>query len=141
MILEAIGDHEEKENILAILKKTSEALLPYQRPDGSFETVINKVGKTYRELSFTALVAFGWMKAVRLGYLDKTYLEPALKAYQCVVDALEFKDGKVFMPEISGPTIPMPVFPYLGYKLLPKKKNWSYGIAPLLYAAIEFNQI
>ena len=141
MILEAIGEHEEKENIVAMLRKTSEALLPYQRTDGAFETVINKVGKTYRELSFTALVAFGWMKAVRLGYLDKKYLEPALKAYQCVVDALEFKNDHVYMPEISGPTTPLPLFPYLGYAWLPKKRNWSYGIAPLVYAAIEFDQI
>lgn len=36
---------------------------------------------------------------------------------------------------------PLPVFPYLGYAWLPKKRNWSYGIAPLVYAAIEFDRL
>jgi len=141
MILENMKEHEEKEATIEILKKTSAALLPYQRDDGSFETVFNKVGKTYRELSFTALVAAGWFKSVRLGYLGKSYLNPALKAYKCVVDALQYEDKAIYMPEISGPTIPMPLFPYLGYKCIPLARNWSYGLASLLFAAVEFDQI
>jgi len=141
MILENIGDHEEKQNIINIFKDTCKALIPYQREDGAFETVFNKVGKTYRELSFTALVASGFMQGVRLGILDQTYLEAGLKAYQCVVDSLIYKDGGIFMPEISGPTVPMPLFPYLGYKWIPRAENWSYGLAALIFAAIEFDLV
>lgn len=139
MILENIGEHEEKENIIKIFKETAEALLPYQREDGAFETVFNKVGKTYRELSFTALVAAGFLHGVRLGILDASYKEAGIKAFKCVIDALVYKDGGIFMPEISGPTIPMPIFPYLGYKWIPKNSNWSYGLAALIFAAIEYD--
>jgi unsaturated rhamnogalacturonyl hydrolase len=128
MILEQIGEHPERAAIVDILKATSAALLPYQRPDGAFETVINRPGKTYRELSFTALVAAGWFCGIRLGVLDrKRFFEPALKAYRCVVDSLREENGILVMPEISGPTIPLPVFPYLGYKFVPLGNNWSYG--------------
>jgi unsaturated rhamnogalacturonyl hydrolase len=138
MILENIGDHSEKDKIIDILQLTSKALLKYQREDGTFETVINRVGKTYRELSFTALVAAGWFHSIRMGILKaEDYLIPAKKAYQAVIDALEVVDGKIYMPEISGPTIPLPIFPYLGYKYLPKGKNWSYGLAALIFAAVQ----
>lgn len=141
MILENMGEHEEKNQTLEILVKTSEALLPYQRSDGGFDTILSHKKKSYRELSFTALVALGWLKSIRLGYLDSSYLIPALRAYRCVVDALETKDGKIAMPEISGPTIPVPLFPYLGYRLVPKGKNWSYGLAALIMASIEFDKL
>ncbi len=140
MILEQIGNHPERDTIIDIYQKTSIALLPYQRSDGSFETVINKVGKTYRELSFTALVAAGWLKGIRLGILSNDFLQPALKAFQAVINAIEEENGAFAMPEISGPTIPMPLFPYLGYKLIPKAKNWSYGLAALVFATIEFER-
>jgi unsaturated rhamnogalacturonyl hydrolase len=142
MILEQIGEHPEKDGIMCILKATSEALLPYQRPDGAFETVINKPGKTYRELSLTALVAAGWFCGIRLGVLDSAqYFEPALRAYRCVVDSLREEKGILVMPEISGPTIPMPVLPYLGYKLVPVGSNWSYGLAALIFAALEHRKL
>ena len=142
MILEQIGEHPEKASIVHILRATSDALLPYQRPDGAFETVINKPGKTYRELSFTALVAAGWFCGIRLGVLDaRRFFEPALKAYRCVVDSLREKNGILVMPEISGPTIPLPFLPYLGYKLVPLGNNWSYGLAALIFAALEHRKL
>jgi unsaturated rhamnogalacturonyl hydrolase len=138
MILENIGPHAERPAIVDILQSTSAALLPYQRADGAFETVVNRPGKTYCELSFTALVAAGWFHGIRLGALDESlYLKPAQRAYQAVMDALVREDGLLFMPEISGPTIPLPLFPYLGYKLVPRGRNWSYGLAALIFAAIE----
>ncbi|MCK7485114.1 MAG: hypothetical protein MZU97_05855 [Bacillus subtilis] len=45
------------------------------------------------------------------------------------------------MPEISGPTIPVPFFPYWGYKTVPLAKNWSYGLASLIFAAIEHQRL
>jgi unsaturated rhamnogalacturonyl hydrolase len=138
MILDEIGNHPERQGIEAIYKETCAAVLKVQRSDGGFETVLNKPGKTYRELSATALIAAGWFAGIRLGLLDKdTYFEPAQKAYRLVVDQLYEKDGILHMPDISDPTIPLPLFPYLGYKWLPKRSDWSYGLAGLLFAAIE----
>lgn len=142
MILEYLPEeHPERPHILRILKETSEALLKYQREDGYFETVFNFVGRTYRESSATALIAAGWMNSVRKGWLDPKFEKPALKAFRAVVDSFETKDGNIYMPEISGPTIPLPVFPYAGYKFMPKGKNWSYGVAAVIFAAIAYQKL
>lgn len=96
--------------------------------------------RSYRELSATALIAAGWLHGVRCGYLDKKFLEIATRAFEACVNSIEESDEGVFFPEISGPTIPLPIFPKLGYKLVPRGKNWSYGVAALIFAAIEYRK-
>ncbi len=81
------------------------------------------------------------MRAVRQGYLDEEYREAALKAYKAVDDAIIFDKDKVFMPEISGPTSPMFVCPYLVYKYTPKGKNLAYGVAAYIWASIEYDRL
>lgn len=141
MILDQLGEHKDTGKIKQILADTSKALLNCQREDGTFETILNKMGKTYRELSATALIAAGWMHGVRKGYLDRRYLEPALKAYEAVSEAVVENEQGIYLPEISGPTIPLPLFPYLGYKLVPCRENWSYGIAAYLFASIQYRRL
>ena len=140
MILDNIGlDHPEASKIISLYQKTSEALLARMNADASFNTLLTH--KSYRELSATALISAGWMHGVRCGYLDEKFRDAAIKAFEAVVDAMEFDGDAVAMTEISGPTIPVPLFPKLGYKLVPKGKNWSYGIAALIFAAIEYKRL
>ena len=140
MILDNIGlDHPEAQEIISLYQRTSEALLTRMNPDGCFNTLLTH--KSYRELSATALISAGWMHGVRCGYLDEKFRDAAVKAFEAVVDAMEFEGDAVAMTEISGPTIPVPLFPKLGYKLVPKGKNWSYGIAALIFAAIEYKKL
>lgn len=131
----------EKENAIKIFSETSEALLAYQRTDGFFETVFNKPGKTYIENSATALIASGWLEGVRLGYLDKKFLEPAMKALNAVVDTLTYKNNLLSMPLISMPTIPTPPAPYWAYKLTPRHSDWHYGLAALFFALINYRKL
>lgn len=134
-------EHPERNKILEIFKSTSEALLPYQRADGYWETVFNYVGKTYRESSATALIAAGWLHGVRSGWLNDKFKEPAIQAFKAVVDNFKYKNGKVYMTEISGPTIPLQLFPYAGYKFIPKGDNWHYGIAAIILASIAYQRL
>ncbi|NCA66988.1 MAG: hypothetical protein EOM87_02875 [Clostridia bacterium] len=137
-IIDCIGEHPDKKEIIMILNKTSEALLQYQRADGAFDTVLNR-GKTYRELSATALIADGWLHGVRMGYLPEKFLQPALNAYKAVDDAIIINNKGAYMPEISGPTSPLPICPYLVYKFTPRGKNLAYGLAAYIWASIEFD--
>ena len=139
MILDNIGlDHERAPAIIELFRKTSEALLPLMREDYTFSTLLMQ--KSYRELSATALIAAGWLHGVRCGYLDKKFLEPAVLAFEACVGAIEVSEDGVFMPEISGPTIPLPILPRLGYKAVPRGKNWSYGVAAMIFAALEYKR-
>ena len=106
--------------------------------DHTFNTLLKH--KSYRELSATALIAAGWLHGIRCGYLDRKFLEPAVRAFEACVDAMEENGQGIFMTEISGPTIPLPLFPKLGYLAVPKGKNLSYGIAALIFAAIEYKK-
>ena len=140
MILDNIGlDHPEAKGVIDLFVCTSEALLGCMREDYTFGTLLKY--DSYRELSATALISAGWLHGIRCGYLDRErFLEPAVRAFEACVNAMEESDEGVFMTEISGPTIPLPVFPKLGYKLVPLGKNWSYGIAALIFAAIEYKR-
>lgn len=134
-------DSEEWKQAVAILQSTSTALLPYQREDGFYETVFNRPGKTYVESSATALIASGWMQGVADGYLADEYLQHGLKAFDAVLDSLEIKNGLLSMPMISAPTIALPVFPYLGYKLTPRGNDWTYGLASIFLAGLAHEKL
>lgn len=139
MILDNIGlDHEKAPEIIDLFQRTSEALLDCVRDDGTFSTLLKY--KSYRELSATALISAGWLHGIRCGYLDKKFLEPAVRAFEACINAMEENEEGIYMTEISGPTIPVPGFPKLGYALTPLGKNWSYGIAALIFAAIEYKK-
>lgn len=139
MILENIGlNHPEAPQIIELFRKTSDALLECMNEDYTFNTLLKH--KSYRELSATALISAGWIHGIRNGYLDEKFKEPAIKAFYACVNAIEEKEEGMFFKEISGPTIPLPIFPKLGYKLTPKNANWSYGLAALIFAAIEYKK-
>ena len=140
MILDNIGiNHKEAAGIIEIFQKTSEALLGCMNQDYTFNTLLKH--KSYRELSATALISAGWMHGVRCGYLDEKFLEPAVKAFEACVDAMEEEEDAIYLTEISGPTIPLPLLPKQGYAWVPVGKNWSYGIAALIFAAIEYKKV
>lgn len=144
MLIDNLENGQERNKAIRILQEISEALLPYQRSDGYFETLLNKPGATNKESSATALIASGWLHGVRSGYLDSNYLEPGLKAFNAVVADLDYRDGLISLGHISGPTIPLHIFPALGYKLqykMQKSRDWSYGLAALFFAGIEYKKL
>lgn len=144
MMIDSLEDGEEKDICLTILREVSQAVLSYQRSDGYFESLLNKPGKTIKESSATALIASGWLHSVRCGYLDESYLEPGLKALKAVVNDLNYKKDLLSMDYISGPTIALQLIPELGYKLqykLQKSSDWSYGLAALFFAGIEYKKL
>ncbi|MDR1643740.1 MAG: glycoside hydrolase family 88 protein [Clostridiales bacterium] len=140
MILDCIGEgHPEFEPTKEIFRRTALAILPCQRKDGSFRTILNK--SSYSELSATALIAAGFIHGVRKQYLDKDFLDPGLLALKAAMGGVWEKGGKLSMHGISAPTIPLHILPALGYRLTPLGKNWSYGIAALAFAVMEKHRI
>ncbi|PAE38035.1 hypothetical protein CHI06_19210 [Bacillus sp. 7884-1] len=144
MLIDNLENGQERNKAIRILQEISVALLPYQRTDGYFETLLNKPETTLKESSATALIASGWMHGVRSGYLDRIYLEPSLKAFNAVVADLDYRNGLISLGHISGPTIPLHILPALGYKLqykMQKSRDWSYGLAALFFAGIEYKKL
>jgi unsaturated rhamnogalacturonyl hydrolase len=122
-----------------MFRKTAEAVLKYQKENGMFNTLLTR--PSYEETSGTALIAAGLIHGVNHKYLDEKFLEPGVKAYRAAINKIKDKKGMKVLSGISGPTIPLQVFPKLGYTLVRRKDNWSYGIAALIFAAIAHDNI
>ncbi|MGC5617316.1 glycoside hydrolase family 88 protein [Georgenia sp. Z1491] len=123
-----------------VLGSTSAAIRRRQRPDGTWPTLLEPSGG-YRELSATALVAGGWLRAVRLGLLEESYVVPARRALAAVVGAVDRRHGRWSLPEVSGPTIPLPVLPRAGYLAVRPGRDHPWGLAALALAAIEDDRL
>jgi unsaturated rhamnogalacturonyl hydrolase len=128
----------ERAQVKGIFMRLAKALLPYQRADGYFETVFNRVGETYKESSATMLIAAGWFYGCRTGLLGEEYFGAAKKAFRAVCGDLQTKDGLLSMPYISGPTSAMPFAPYFAYRITPRANDWHYGLAAAFFAALEY---
>ena len=129
---------EEQPRVKEIFTRLAQALLPYQREDGYFETVFNRPGETYKESSATMLIAAGWFYGYRMGWLGKEYFDAAVKAFTAVCDDLQIKDGLRSMPGISAPTSAIQGIPYFVYKHTPRGNDWPYGLAGAFFAALEY---
>lgn len=68
-------------------------------------------------------------------------MQPGIKAFQAAADGILETENGVFMNEISAPTIPLHIFPYLGYKYTPRKANYPYGVAAAVFAALEYDRL
>lgn len=79
--------------LLTSLERQTAKLAELQSPEGAWHTLLDDPD-SYLETSATAAFAYGMLKAVRKGYLDKRYLEPAWKAFDYVVSRID-GDGVV----------------------------------------------
>lgn len=140
LFLEYFPEGKDKDETIALFKNLSASLLKYQRPDGYFETVFNKVGKTYTESSATMLIASGWFYGYRTGLLSKEYFDAAIKAFDAVVNDFEIKNGLLSMTKISAPTSAIPLIPYFVYKVTPRGNDWNYGLAASFFAALQYKK-
>ena len=137
MIREAIGpDHPAAGRIANLVERTSLALTDRQRPDGSWTTLLTGHPRGYRELSATALIAAGWFDSVSQGVLPPDYTERADAALDAVLGGIHDGSHGPELREISGPTIPLPLLPRLGYLAVPRRPNLPWGVAALVFAVL-----
>jgi len=93
--IEIIGleDGAIKEVLIETLIEQVKALEKYQHKSGLWHTIIDDP-TSYLESSGSAAFAYGILKAVRKGYIDKKYAEIGKKALIGVLECVE-KDGTV----------------------------------------------
>lgn len=82
-----------REFMVDVLQAQAGALCRCQDTSGMWHTLLDDES-SYVETSATAGFAYGLLKSVRLGILDKRYLEPALKAAEAVMKQID-TDGTV----------------------------------------------
>lgn len=138
MLLDAIGpDHPQADAIRGLNADLALALASRQQPDGGWTTLLNGRRRGPSETSAAALIAAGWLNSIRLGILPANdYRERADAALASVLDRIEDGPGGPRLRGVSGPTIPVPLAPRLGYLVIPEKVDAPWGVAALVFAAL-----
>ncbi|MEO7309938.1 MAG: glycoside hydrolase family 88 protein [Chitinophagaceae bacterium] len=138
--------HPRRNELVQILKRLSKAIIAFQdKPNGVWWQVTNKGGKegNYLESSATAMFVFGLAKAVRMGYISKTYLPAVNKAYAGMIKEFVRQDaaGKYhYIQAVAGAGlggIPYRDGSYDYYIKEPKRDDDLKAIGPFMQACIE----
>jgi unsaturated rhamnogalacturonyl hydrolase len=138
MIFKHLNQKQQKD-ILPIYEKTVERILTFQK-NHLFHTIINL--KSPLESSCNFLIHGGILDGINLGIISDTFEKNAKLGYETSMDTfIKEKKGELVLTKVSNPTIPMPLFPKMGYRYIGFKDNWSYGLASLVFASIQYDTL
>ncbi len=144
------ASHIRRNELLAILNRLSKAIIQYQdATSGVWWQVTDKAGKTgnYLESSGTAMFVFGLAKALRMGYISKSYRPAIDKGYAGLIREFVEKDadgGYHFMRAVAGAGlggIPYRDGSYEYYVNEPKRDDDLKAIGPFIQACIEMDML
>lgn len=125
------GNVGVQEFLLSTLKSQVDALVSMQDNSGLWHTLLDDK-TSYLETSASCAFAYGILKAVRKGYLDKEYEAAGLKALQGVLDNID-EDGTV-----QGVSYGTPVFEtleeYKSIEICPMPYGQSMALLMLVEA-------
>lgn len=95
-------DYEGRRELIRLVTELLKAVAKYQDDSGLWYQVVDKGGQAgnWLETSCTCLFAAALLKAVRLGILGKEYLQPAQKAFEGVINRLEWQGEDVIIGNI-----------------------------------------
>ena len=138
-ILELLPEnHPERDRLIAIEKELLEKLAEYQdEKSGMWYQVIDKGNEegNWIETSCSCLFTYAMAKAVRMGFLDKKYLENVERGFEGVLShSVTEEDGKFCL---SGVCIGTGVGDYAHYINRPTTENDLHGMGAFVLMCAE----
>ncbi|WP_291529363.1 glycoside hydrolase family 88/105 protein [Bacteroides sp. UBA939] len=149
--LDFIPEHEAgRDSMLVILNNIAAQVKRIQDPKtGLWYQVLDKSGEegNYLESSCSTMFVYSLFKAVRKGYIDKSYLKVALKGYQGILDNfIEVdKDGVVTITRacavagLGGSNYRMGDYTYYINELI--RSNDPKAVSPFIMASLEYERL
>ena len=139
-------DHPKHSELINIFQRLMPAIVKFQDPkEGCWYQVMDKpnVAGNYMEASGTAMFVYGLAKGVRMGYLDKKYLQNAQKGYQGMLKNFITTDEKgiphyekvVLVSGLGGNPYRDGSFEY--YTKEPIRRDDLKGVSPFIMASVE----
>lgn len=124
----------------AMVKDLLSAVCKYQSESGLWYQVVDKILEegNWPEISCSCLFVAALCKAVRIGILDKEYLEQAKKGYEAVINTLTFIGDDI---QIDGVCIGTGVGDYKHYIERPTSANDLHGVGAFLIMCEEVHQV
>jgi unsaturated rhamnogalacturonyl hydrolase len=100
-------DHSGRIEIIAVMQRLAEAIVKVQDEEtGLWYQVLDQGERegNYLEGSVSSMFSYSLFKAVKKGYIDKSYLESAFKAYEGIINNLikTEKDGKITITPVCA---------------------------------------
>lgn len=133
-------EHPKRQEMIDILVDLLQSVAKYQnKENGLWYQIIDKGYRAdnWCETSCSSLFAYSFHKAVRMGYLDKSYLEIGEEAYNGVIGNTDvLPDGRVV---IHGICVGTCVSGYEAYVTRPIKDNDNHGTGTFLLMCAEFS--
>ena len=87
-------DHTDRDALLAQHRRHLTALLDYQQPSGMWRQLIDFPG-SYQEMTVTCMVGYAMARGMRLGWLDDSYADALMLAWQGVSERIDDEGGLV----------------------------------------------
>lgn len=143
-------DQPGREEMITILRGMAESLAKIQDPaTGGWYQVLDRSGDegNYIETSCTAMFTYSLLKGIRMGYLDRSYLANAEKAYKGLIDNFIRRDenGVLSMTNICGvaglggdPYRDGSYEYYIGETV---RDNDPKGVGPFIMASLEYESL
>ncbi|MDR2936411.1 MAG: glycoside hydrolase family 88 protein [Rikenellaceae bacterium] len=139
-------DQPKRDSLIRLFNKITDVLVREQDPEtGGWWQVMDLPGEygNYIETTGTSMFAYGMLKGVRKGYLAQSYLTPAMKAYNGLLEKFVTVDeqGLVSLTKccagagLGGNPYRDGTFNY--YINTTVRDNDAKGIGPLIMAALE----
>ena len=139
-------DHPQRAQLIKDLQRLAPVLTKYQDPKtGTWSLVMDQGTRkgNYAEASGSSMFVYALAKGVRMGYLDKKYLQTAQKGYDGILktfvateanNALAF-NGTVSVGGLGGSPYRDGSYEY--YLSEPLRKNDLKGVGPFILASTE----
>ncbi len=141
------ANHKRRTELVAILKRLSAALIKFQdAKEGVWWQVTDKAGKelNYLESSSSAMFVYALSKAVRKGYISRSYLPAIEKGFNGIIKNFVETDanGAVhYMRAVAGAGLggkPYRDGSYDYYVNEPKRDDDLKAIGPFVQACLEY---
>jgi unsaturated rhamnogalacturonyl hydrolase len=143
-------NHPKYDTLKTIYKNAIDAMIKVQDPaSGVWYQVLDKGEKkgNYLESTVSCMMAYSILKGVRMGYLDKSYLQAGKKAYNGILKNFikENPDSTISLTKgcsvagLGGDPYRDGSFEY--YISEPIRDNDPKGVGPFILSAIEMNMI
>lgn len=136
------NDSEDYKKLAQIEREVLGAVYTYQSSKNNlWYQVVNKENcpGNWTESSCSMLFVYAGAKAVRMGVIEESYLEKALKGFEAIIDTFTEIKGEDLL--ISGVCIGTGVLSYEGYIARPTSTNDLHGMGAFLLMCSEIARI
>ncbi|SDK63580.1 unsaturated rhamnogalacturonyl hydrolase [Catalinimonas alkaloidigena] len=142
-------EHPKYSSLVSYLQRLAPVLVNYQDDSGCWYQIVDQGSRqgNYLEASASNMFVYSLLKGVRMGYLNASFLAPAQKGYQCILDnfidvapdGMVHLDKTVSVGGLGGNPYRSGSYDY--YLSEPIRPDDLKGVGPFIKASVEMEMV